>query len=799
MKAKIKNSRTGISKVLNISDLSGGLNIKGSVYDIADNEAQGLVNFIFTETGILTVRSGYIKYNTVESLSSTGVHSLFRFYKKDGSTKYFVATSGTSIYSGSGGTWTGLTCNETLTTDLRFRFAVFNDDLFMTNGTDKPLAWSGTGNVRQIGIVAPTAGSSGTPTSGGACTDGEHNIRITYYNSTDDIESSHLTLTAQTCGTGNNTIPLSGLTASSDTQVDMIRIYMTEAGGSTYYYVDQQADTTSTYNISISDTNLASNAVYDATDFLPPPTDADYIALSHRRLFFLNNSDYPSRLYWSEIDQPEYFPAANYRDISPDDNDWGTGILAWNDYLYIFKQNGTYILTDPADPANSILREVSRDIGILAPDTLCTGQFQRPVSVNDWILVPGIIGYTRFGIQGFDGQQWHMLSERVEPILESINEQNKSAMVGFFNKSKYYLSYQPEKGDAVNSGFVFRNQITTDSGNDVKDATYSTDHDLNNYSSTYDARIDLTDTSTSYDKELKVKVWVDWAGMSSWYEDEEYIYNQNVYYEIFVSKDDAVTWTSKGVFKQAPSTKSDTILKADECQFYFFHTFIDTSVTDIRLDYFKDEYAYMPNANKIRLVSTEYFYDVSLTSVKNNRVLYYDSLHNAWSEWRNIHANSFCAFNGQDDEGEEYFGSSRKGFVYRMNIGSEDDGNDIFWLLHTKNYDCNQRFIKKRFQQLTINSDVYFNTINLDFFTDRIQRSYDKVNLLPTNIDTKYWNEEYFGNVVFDQIINLIQKTLRLPSNALGRFCSLKVWGTGKNPLAFQNFAVKYTERESFY
>jgi len=670
----------------------------------------------------------------------------------------------------------------------------------MTNGTDKPLVWSGTGNVRQIGIVAPTAGASDTPTTGGACTDGEHNIRITYYNSTDGIESTHYALTAQTCAGGDNTIPLSSLAASSDAQVDKIRIYMTEAGGSTYYYVAEQADTTATYNISISDTDLASNASYSATNFLPPPTDADYIAISHRRLYFANNSSNPSRLYWSEIDTPEYFPAANYRDISPDDSDWITGILAWNDYLYIFKQNGTYVLTDPADPANSILREVSRDIGVIAPDTLCTGQFQRPVSINDWILVPGIIAYTRFGMQGFDGQQWHPLSERVEPIFENLNETNKTLMVGFFNKSKYYLAYQPAKGDAVNSGFVKQTQVTTDTGTENKDATYSTNHDLENFESGTDARINLSNTSTSYDKELKVTVWINWASKTSWGGEEDvWVYNQNVYYEIFVSTDSAVTWESKGAFKQAPSNKSDQILKGSECQYYFYHTFIDSSITNVRLDYFKDEYAYMPNATGIRLVSVEYWRDVSLSSVQNNKVLYYDSLHNAWAGWTGINANCFCAFNGQNDEGEEYFGSSKRGFVYRMNIGNSDDNNPIFWLMQTKHYDCKLRGIKKRFQQLTLSTDIYSNDINLDIIVDRIQKSYHKFSLMPVNSETAYHNEKYHGEVLLDRVVNLIQKTIRLTANALGRFISIKMWGSSKNELTIHNFSLKYTERESLY
>jgi len=800
MKAKIINSRTGFSKIFTISDLSGGLNKKASVYDTKDNEAIGLVNFVFTETGLLKCRNGYIKYNSIEIPDATGIHSLFRYYKKDGSTAYFIASATTNLYSGSSGAWTALTCNETLTTNLRFRFAVFKDYLFMTNGANKPLVWSGTGNVRQMGIVAPSAGTTALA-AGGSCTDGEHQIRITYYNSTDGIESTHYTLTSRECGSGNNKINLSSLAASDDTQVDYCNVYMTTAGGTTFYRVDEDdgtvADGTSTYTINVSDATLQGYSEYGATNYLPPPTDADYIALSHRRLYLACNSTYPSRLYWSEIDTPEYFASTNYRDISPDDGDWITGILAWSDYLYIFKQSGTYVLTDPADPYNSDLREISRDTGILAPDTLCTGQFQRPVGINDWVLVPGIIGYTRFGVQGFDGNGWYMLSEKVEPLLDNINEPNKTQMVGFFNKGKYYLAYQKQIGDAINSGFVIHTQLTTDSGNENKDATYSTNHDKTSYSSTYDAKIDLSNTSTDYEKELKVKIWIDWAGIDSWVDNERWIYNQCVYYEIFVSTDSASTWESKGVFKQVPQTGGKGyVINSKDCQYYFYHTFVDTDITNIRLDYFKDEYTYLPHITKIRLVSVDYYHDYSLTSVNNNRVLYYDSLHNAWSELWDINANCFCAFNGQDDEGQEYFGSSKSGYVYRMNIGNNDDGNDIFALYHSKHYDCNTRALKKRFQQLTLNTDIYNTTLHIDTFTDRIQRSYHKLQLLPSNADTKYFNEDYFGSVVFDQVINLIQKTFRLSSNCLGRFFNLKIWKSSKVSVTMKDWAVRYIERE---
>ena len=64
----IQTYKQSAEQIFTIKNLAGGLNKKASVYDISDSEAVGLINFIFTETGVLKVRNGYKKYN--ESLLS---------------------------------------------------------------------------------------------------------------------------------------------------------------------------------------------------------------------------------------------------------------------------------------------------------------------------------------------------------------------------------------------------------------------------------------------------------------------------------------------------------------------------------------------------------------------------------------------------------------------------------------------------------------------------------------------------------------------------------------------------------
>jgi hypothetical protein len=670
-----------------------------------------------------------------------------------------------------------------------------------------------------MGIAPPSAGTSALANDG-SCTNGIHNIRITYYNSTDDIESTYYSLTARTCTSGppaQNKINLTNLAASSDPQVDKIRIYMTEAGGTTYYLVVEQVDTTATYSISVSDATLIANTSFSAGENDSPPTDADFICMAGRRLYLYNNSSHPSRLYWSETGEPEYFGSGeNFRDINKNDGDVGTGMIYWNNYLYLFKENSTWVLTDPTDPANSQLENVSPTIGCVSPYSIASGMFQRPLDIpgGDYILVDGIILNSRFGVLGFDGKQFWPLSERVEPILDSLYETNIKELAGFFNNNKYYLAYTAKKGTPTTGGFVSFNQFTTDTGSENKDATftlasdYSTsfsNHDPNNFETGVDAKIDLDNTSAT-NSNINVFVYIDWKKSKHSKHLEDY-YNFPLQYEIFFSYDNGTNWTSKGVFKQSPSESyptwgiSGTYVPEKDVIFYWNHTFYDSSVTNIRLDYMWNYLGNDTVANYVRLSSVEYWYKYTATiigsDVVNDKMLYYDTLHNAWSELRGMKANCFCAWNGSGDEREEFFGGSKLGYVYKMNVGTSDDGNEIFALYQSKHLDCKDRSRKKRFHQLNFNTDIFNSIIHLDIFIDRTQRTAWKTLLLPKDADTTYWKEKYFGEFTWDRVVNMINKTFRLPTTSLGRFIGFQLWTSSKESLAIQDYSIKYVTRES--
>jgi hypothetical protein len=56
-------------------------------------------------------------------------------------------------------------------------------------------------------------------------------------------------------------------------------------------------------------------------------------------LFMANNSTYPSRVFWSQVLDPNTWPAANYVDVRPEDGQPIQAIIAFGEDLLIFKKN----------------------------------------------------------------------------------------------------------------------------------------------------------------------------------------------------------------------------------------------------------------------------------------------------------------------------------------------------------------------------------------------------------------------------------------------------------------------------
>lgn len=235
-----------------------------------------------------------------------------------------------------------------------FDWCAFGDYVVFTNGLDDNMKYYGGEIPRTLSIPQPTAALTDTPTGAGASwplADGTYNYRYAYRNSKDGTESlgSDASGGAAMVGAIHDTCELSSITASTNAQVDKIRIYRKDPNTTTYrFLVDIDNGTTTFSDTGVDPYDDVTVAANDAiNDFRGHAQPHKYCATYNNALFLLNTPTSPSRLTFSEVGKGNEgnIPATNFVDVDAGDGDEGTGIIAAFGGLVVFKQNSIHFLT----------------------------------------------------------------------------------------------------------------------------------------------------------------------------------------------------------------------------------------------------------------------------------------------------------------------------------------------------------------------------------------------------------------------------------------------------------------------
>src|SRR4030042_6479367 len=114
----------------------GGLNTNYSTSQIGDNQAQDLLNVIFTKE--LEKRGGYTELNSTAITGSTGIYGLFPYYYNNGASRKLIYASHTVLgeINTSTGAVSGITAG--LTSNQRTFATTYQNLLILTNGSNNP-------------------------------------------------------------------------------------------------------------------------------------------------------------------------------------------------------------------------------------------------------------------------------------------------------------------------------------------------------------------------------------------------------------------------------------------------------------------------------------------------------------------------------------------------------------------------------------------------------------------------------------------------------------------------------------
>ena len=380
-----------------LADWSFGWDLSTSPLDLDKRALADCKNFNLTPRRGLKKRKGITALYPTAAFAA--VQDLYE-YKAPNGTAYVLVAAGTKIQAYYSASWHDL---HTVTTGLRYKFAVHQGFCYGVNGTDANFKLYNT-TVSGVGIAPPAAMPTVTDGGAGALT-GKYTYVYCYKRSTPNSfignpspASTELDLTSKKFHIH--------YVASTDPQVDYIVIYRTlnlNTSGTdplAYYKVTEVANATSSYDDETADSALTTALELDNT--VPPK--AKFIILHKDRLFYLNcpaEEDGGSLVRWSKVGRGDATPTANYQYLDRRDGEDITGAASIGDYLIVFKRNRIFVIE--GDFANFYV--IQHGVGCIA----------------SWGIIPfedKVIFLSEEGWKSFDGVNLYDLSESIRPLAE---------------------------------------------------------------------------------------------------------------------------------------------------------------------------------------------------------------------------------------------------------------------------------------------------------------------------------------------------------------------------------------------
>jgi len=416
-------------------DFSKGLNLKLSSLSLPKSQAIIAENVRYnTELKALSKRKEVFSYGSTGSEASTGQH---RLYLKDG-TKKFLQTHGDELESGNDATGAFTNLLTFTTGDYRWQFVTWHDVAIGCDGHNQPIKTNGT--------VATYLGSCGAADSGvdgvGADPNGTYTYKVSYYGVGFEILFNQV---SNSVTVANHDINLSMIPIAPDTysgtDVTGRKIYRNKTGGSTWYLLSNGTidnNTATTLTDSDDDGSLLVTAYPGGTATYTPPKGR-FPIVHHNRLWFANDPNHPSRIYYSEDGSPDVFigssgACTSYFNIRLNDGDEITFAENLFGQFCIGKNNSIqYIDTFKGDSPTADW-EVTDPFSFIGCDA--------PYSVDNSPL--GIIYLDWSGLYKFNGKYSTLISDAITPVILDISETDFENCWGKFHKNIFYLAYTSE-------------------------------------------------------------------------------------------------------------------------------------------------------------------------------------------------------------------------------------------------------------------------------------------------------------------------------------------------------------------
>lgn len=451
-----------------LNDFSKGINSHINPYLTPNNAAADAKNVRFN-----SVYGGFAKRPVMLSYASCGSHAitgLHRLYTSTGTQKLITAGS-TFLYVGDDSAGT---CNTKIgqgfTSGQRWQFVTYHDVAIGFNGTDQPIKYDGSTNAtadtdghRTASDLVAELGAPFAELDTGTDLDSAawYAYKIAFYDGTNyyysDARSNPILTGGSVYNIALTDIPLGPIGTTTRyvfrTEGQADRATLVGLSNSSYKLVASIANNTATtYADSTADgslsTALNSWISSNSASSVTPPI-GHYATIHQERLFVAGDTSAKSTLYYSDLQNPDYFDPNDYELFRPDDGDEIMAIKPFLGILTIFKTNSiSKYYTDTAEGTWIVSTSFS-DVGTPAPYSVA-------------VTPAGIFYLSWDGIYRFIGQRSEKVSDAVTPQIRNIMEANIGEATGFYYKSEYRLAYTNKSSAGAINNRVLIYDMTRD-------------------------------------------------------------------------------------------------------------------------------------------------------------------------------------------------------------------------------------------------------------------------------------------------------------------------------------------------
>lgn len=390
-------------QLIEVTDLTGGLDLRRSPTLLGSNRARTLKNFALTNPGELAVRAGYLRYSTAVNLGNARIQGGQRIYL--GSTTFTrIAWDGAVYRVGDGGS-TALDSTALYSTIASTAEAYFPYDrelVAVMDGANRPRKSTDGVTWTLMGIDNPSSLAVASSLSSGSLSASEFAFNYTYKDRGTGHESNGSTAeTTRTMGaTGAMELTVSN---STDAQSDAIVLYARNktAGETVLRKVSSAAQqgaagSNSTFRITSSD--WSANAEIPTNHNVPAGFK---FAVPWKNRWWAASATVGNRIHFTELFLNQAWPALFTIDIPFERGDEITALVPQGDTLLVFGQSKVFLIIGQTSLDFEVRPSAGAQAGCLGPRAAV-------------LIENGVVHASAEGIFIFDGATDKYLSFDIE-------------------------------------------------------------------------------------------------------------------------------------------------------------------------------------------------------------------------------------------------------------------------------------------------------------------------------------------------------------------------------------------------